>query len=89
MDGEGHGVDAKGHGGGRRIVPDISAIARFFWVLESPPRVPIIIRILHIIIYIYIPGAPKLQKKTENLGFRLKASGIDFQAILDPYLTRT
>mgnify|MGYP007105254805 CR=1 FL=1 len=30
MDGEGHGVDAKGHGGGRRIVPDISAIVRFF-----------------------------------------------------------
>ena len=26
----------------------------FFWVLESPPRVPIIIRILR------IPGAPKL-----------------------------
>jgi hypothetical protein len=29
------------------------------------------------------------QKKTENLGFRLKTSGIDFQGILNPYLTRT
>ena len=29
-------------------------LSAFFWVLESPPRVPIIIRILHIYIYIFI-----------------------------------
>jgi hypothetical protein len=37
----------------------------FFWVLDSPPRVPIIIRILHIIIYIYLEH-PNFRKKQKT-----------------------
>ena len=30
-----------------------------------------------------------ISEKQENLGFRLKTSGIDFEPVLNPYLTRT